>query len=111
MDSIIFFGGPLIDSNERDVGPTVPFLKVVFIFAVRSIVGLPSMLPGRLGAAEASLTEMFQAVAGRTSGSTTAATLFIRLVTPWFALFVGILGLVAVGRSVPASDRMYQSNV
>lgn len=95
----------------RGVGATVPFLEVVFIFAVGSIVGLLSMLPGGLGAAEASLTGMFQAVAGLASGPAAAATLVVRLVTLWFAVLIGILGLMAMRYSVPGLDQAYRRNV
>lgn len=85
----------------RGVGATVPFLVVVFVFAVASIAGSLSLLPGGIGAAEASLAGMFVAVGGLASGQAAAATLVIRLLTLWFAVFVGILGLAAVQRSGP----------
>lgn len=80
----------------RGVGAAVPFLVVVFIFAVASIAGSLSLLPGGIGAAEASLAGMFVAVAGLAGGQATAATLVIRLLTLWFAVFVGILGLAVM---------------
>lgn len=90
---------------------TVPFLEIVFIFAVGSIVGLLSMLPGGLGAAEASLAGMFKAVAGMASGPAVVATFVVRLVTLWFAVFVGILGLVAVQCFVPRPDHVDHRDV
>lgn len=78
------------------VGVQEPFLKVVFIFAVSSIAGAVSMLPGGLGAAEASMAGMFKAVAGIEAGLAIALTIVIRLVTLWFAVFVGMLGLLAL---------------
>jgi uncharacterized protein (TIRG00374 family) len=87
--------------SVRGVDAVVPFLVVVFIFAVASIAGSLSLLPGGIGAAEASLAGMFVAVAGLASGQAAAVTLVIRLLTLWFAVLVGILGLAAVRRFVP----------
>ena len=80
------------------VGAATPFMKVAFIFAVSSIVGLVSMLPGGIGVTEASLTGMFRVTAGLASGPAAAATLITRLVTLWFAASLGILGLAATRR-------------
>ena len=73
-----------------------PFLLVVFVFAVSSLVGVFSMLPGGIGAVEAGLAGQFVAVAGLSAGLAVALTLVIRLATLWFATLVGIVGLFAV---------------
>ena len=73
-----------------------PFLLVVFVFAVSSLVGVLSMLPGGIGAVEAGLAGQFVAVAGLSVGLSVALTLLIRLATLWFATLVGIAGLFAV---------------
>jgi glycosyltransferase 2 family protein len=73
-----------------------PFLLVVFVFAVSSLVGVLSMLPGGIGAVEAGLTGQFVAIAGLSAGLAVALTLLIRLATLWFATLIGILGLFAV---------------
>ena len=73
-----------------------PFLLVVFVFAVSSLVGVLSMLPGGIGAVEAGLAGQFVALAGLPVGLAVALTLLIRLATLWFATLVGILGLFAV---------------
>jgi glycosyltransferase 2 family protein len=73
-----------------------PFLLVVFVFAVSSLVGVLSMLPGGIGAVEAGLAGQFVAVAGLSAGLAVALTLLIRLSTLWFATLVGIIGLFAV---------------
>lgn len=111
MDSSIFFDRPAVDPSVRDVEATVPFLRVVFIFAACYIVGLSATLPEGLGAAETSPAETSRAVAGWTSRLVSVATLFVPPVTPWFAVFFGILGLVAVRRFVPKLDHMCQRNV
>jgi uncharacterized protein (TIRG00374 family) len=78
------------------LGADMPFLLVVFVFAVSSLVGVLSMLPGGIGAVEAGLTGQFVAVAGLSTGVAVALTLVIRLATLWFATLVGIVGLFTV---------------
>ena len=78
------------------IGAEVPFLMVVFIFAVASIVGVASMLPGGIGPAEAGLAGQFIALAGLSSGPAAALTIVIRLATLWFAIVLGIAGLLAL---------------
>ncbi len=73
-----------------------PFLLVVFVFAVSSLVGVLSMLPGGIGAVEAGLAGQFVTVAGLSAGLAVALTLLIRLATLWFATLIGIVGLFAV---------------
>ena len=80
------------------VGAGKPFLMVVFIFAVSSLAGALSMLPGGIGAAEASLAGMFTSVAGLAGGLAVALTLVIRLATLWFATLLGVVGLLLVRR-------------
>jgi uncharacterized protein (TIRG00374 family) len=85
-----------------------PFLLVVFVFAVSSLVGVLSMLPGGIGAVEAGLTGQFVAVAGLTAGVAVGLTLVIRLATLWLATLIGIVGLFAVrallGDAPPEAD-------
>ncbi len=78
------------------VGAHEPFLVVVFIFAVSSLVGVGSMLPGGIGAAEAGLTGMFSTIGGLTAGLSVALTFLIRLATLWFATLIGVAGLFVV---------------
>jgi uncharacterized protein (TIRG00374 family) len=78
------------------LGAESPFLLVVFVFALSSLVGVLSMLPGGIGAVEAGLAGQFVAVAGLSAGMAVALTLLIRLATLWFATVVGIVGLFAV---------------
>jgi uncharacterized protein (TIRG00374 family) len=85
-----------------------PFLLVVFVFAVSSLIGVLSMLPGGIGAVEAGLAGQFVAVAGLSAGLAVALTLLIRLATLWFATLVGTVGLFAVrallGNASPGTD-------
>jgi uncharacterized protein (TIRG00374 family) len=74
------------------------FLLVVFVFAVSSLLGVLSMLPGGIGAVEASMAVQFVAVANLSTGLAGALTLVIRLATLWFATLIGIAGLLLVRR-------------
>jgi uncharacterized protein (TIRG00374 family) len=78
------------------IGADVPFLMLVFIFAVSSILGSLSMLPGGIGAAEAGLAGQFATIGGLSSGIAVALTMVIRLATLWFAILLGVVGLFLV---------------
>jgi len=80
------------------LGVNRPFLLIVFVFAVSSLLGVLSMLPGGIGAVEAGLYGQFVAVANLSTGVAGALTLVIRLATLWFATFLGICGLLLVRR-------------
>ena len=74
------------------------FLMVVFVFAVSSLLGVLSMIPGGIGAVEAGLALQFSRLAGMSSGLAGALTLVIRLAALWWATLIGILGLLLVRR-------------
>jgi uncharacterized protein (TIRG00374 family) len=78
------------------IGAQTPFLMVVFIFAVSSLAGALSMVPGGIGVAEAGLAGMFRTVAGLGTGAAVALTFLIRLATLWFAALIGVAGLLLV---------------
>ncbi|TCJ20594.1 flippase-like domain-containing protein [Rubrobacter taiwanensis] len=78
------------------LGLQIPFLEMTFIFAVASIAGSLSMLPGGLGAAEAGIAGLLHTISGLAAGVAGALTLIIRLVTLWFAVLLGVLGLCAL---------------
>jgi uncharacterized protein (TIRG00374 family) len=80
------------------LGVDRPFLLIVFVFAVSSLLGVVSMLPGGIGAVEAGLYGQFVAVANLSTGLAGALTLVIRLATLWFATLLGICGLILVQR-------------
>jgi uncharacterized protein (TIRG00374 family) len=93
------------------IGAELPFLLVVFVFAAGSLLGVGSMLPGGIGAAEATMAGMFRFYAGLPGGLAVGLTFLIRLATLWFAAVVGIVGLVIVRgmlgetEQAPASER------
>jgi uncharacterized protein (TIRG00374 family) len=80
------------------LGADRPFLPIVFVFAVSSLLGVVSMLPGGIGAVEAGLYGQFVAVTNLSTGLAGALTLIIRLATLWFATLLGICGLLLVQR-------------
>ena len=80
------------------LGADRPFLLIVFVFAVSSLLGVLSMLPGGIGAVEAGLYGQFVAVANLSTGLAGALTLVIRLATLWFATLLGVCGLLIVRR-------------
>jgi uncharacterized protein (TIRG00374 family) len=82
------------------LGAEASFLMVTFVFAVSSLLGVLSMIPGGIGAVEAGLALQFVRLAGISSGVAVALTFVIRLATLWWATLLGILGLLLVRRLV-----------
>jgi uncharacterized protein (TIRG00374 family) len=80
------------------LGADAGFLMVTFVFAVSSLLGVLSMIPGGIGAVEAGLALQFVRLAGLSSGLAAALTFVIRLATLWWATLLGILGLLLVRR-------------
>jgi uncharacterized protein (TIRG00374 family) len=93
------------------LGADAGFLMVTFVFAVSSLLGVLSMIPGGIGAVEAGLALQFVRLAGMPTGLAGALTLVIRLATLWWATLIGVLGLLLVRRILggaslePASER------
>jgi uncharacterized protein (TIRG00374 family) len=65
----------------------------LFSYSFATIVGAISMLPGGLGVTEGSLTFM-SVQQGLSQNDATAATFIIRVVTLWFAVLIGAIGLM-----------------
>jgi uncharacterized protein (TIRG00374 family) len=80
------------------LGADAGFLMVVFVFAVSSLLGVLSMIPGGIGAVEAGLALQFVRLAEMSTGLAGALTFVIRLATLWWATLIGILGLLLVRR-------------
>jgi len=73
------------------IPPGVHTLSIaVFTLAFSTIVGAVSALPGGLGAAEASIAGMLILLMDLSTDTAAAATLIIRFVTLWFAVFLGL---------------------
>jgi uncharacterized protein (TIRG00374 family) len=82
------------------LGADAGFLMVTFVFAVSSLLGVLSMIPGGIGAVEAGLALQFVRLAEMSTGLAGALTFVIRLATLWWATLIGILGLLLVRRLV-----------
>lgn len=79
------------------VGVPMTVAGSLFIFASSTLIGAASMIPGGLGAMEASL--VYQLVdAGASQGQAVAATLAIRLSTLWTGMLLGSLMLLSFSR-------------
>ena len=78
------------------LGADAGFLMVTFVFAVSSLLGVLSMIPGGIGAVEAGLALQFVELAKMSTGLAGALTFVIRLATLWWATLLGILGLLLV---------------
>lgn len=85
-------------------GAGLDLFTATFVYSLSTVAGAVAMLPGGLGATEASMTGMLVAFpTGLGTGEAAAATVLIRLATLWFAVIVGLLALplfrLAVRRS------------
>jgi glycosyltransferase 2 family protein len=65
----------------------------VLVFALGSLAGALSFLPGGLGVAETSMTGLIQVLGDASRAAAVAATVLIRLATLWFAVVLGLSGL------------------
>jgi uncharacterized protein (TIRG00374 family) len=98
------------------VGLGLPFsanvlLASTFVFSVAAWVGALSLLPGGLGAAEASVAGLLLLTVKdplMTAALAGTATLIIRFATLWFGVLLGVLALTRVTRWT-ASDASLQS--
>ena len=78
--------------------PDVAFslAESLFAYSTPLLAGTLSMLPGGLGLTEASMAGLLQGMGGPglTAAIAAASTILIRLVTFWWAIFVGVASLV-----------------
>lgn len=65
-----------------------------FIYALTTVAGALSFLPGGLGVAEATMTAMLVRLIGKSTS--VAATIVTRLCTLWFAMVIGVFALLAL---------------
>jgi glycosyltransferase 2 family protein len=82
-------------------GDLTLLLQATFILAMATLVGAVSMLPGGLGAADASVTGLLLLLVASplmTQPVAVAATLLIRFCTLWFGVLLGIGALAVTGR-------------
>jgi len=70
-------------------------IRAAFVLATSTLVGSASLLPGGLGAAEASSAALLAVVLhGITRPQAVVATLLIRFCTLWFGVAVGVISLI-----------------
>jgi glycosyltransferase 2 family protein len=75
---------------------SVPMGMAVMIYALTTIAGALSFLPGGLGVTEGAMTLMLVKSGGHiTTGTAVAATLLTRFATLWFGVAVGLLFMMA----------------
>lgn len=72
---------------------SLPLLTTVGIYAISTLIGAFTFLPGGIGLTEASMVGLLIAV-GMTSSDASATTLLIRVVTMWFGVGLGWATLV-----------------
>jgi glycosyltransferase 2 family protein len=69
-----------------------------FIYGFATIAGAVTMLPGGLGATDASIAFLLVSLKNVANNVSIAATLLIRIATLWFAVLVGILAVLIYQR-------------
>ena len=86
-------------------GTHVPLGLATLIYAVTTIAGALSFLPGGLLVTEATMALLLvQAAQGVDEPTAVAATLLVRLATLWFAVAIGLLALTALRHSSSKAD-------
>jgi uncharacterized membrane protein YbhN (UPF0104 family) len=73
-------------------------LQATFIYAVASLLGAISFLPGGLGATEGSMAILLTQLSGLDRDPAIAATLLVRFATLWFAVLLGMAALLLLQR-------------
>lgn len=75
------------------------FFTATFVIAAATLIGLVSLLPGGLGAAEISVTAMLLALVRdplMSQDVAVAATLLIRFTTLWYGVLLGVVALLSL---------------
>lgn len=73
-------------------------LQATFIYAVASLLGALSFLPGGLGATEGVLAVLLVQLVAMPEADALAATLIVRFCTLWFAVILGLLAMLTMQR-------------
>jgi uncharacterized membrane protein YbhN (UPF0104 family) len=84
----------------QSLWPAIDSATAFHFFLVSTLVGAASMLPGGLGAMEASLIGLL-VHEGMPLALATSATIGIRLVTLWFGIFIGVCSLSSLRKADP----------
>ncbi|RPI18800.1 MAG: UPF0104 family protein [Ignavibacteriae bacterium] len=72
----------------------VDIFAATFIYGFATIAGAVTMLPGGLGATDASIAFLLVSLKNISENIAVAATLIIRVATLWFAVIVGIIAIL-----------------
>ncbi len=83
----------------RGLGEGVEFLQAVFTYALATLVGALTLLPGGLVTTEGSMAGLLQQFGAGRAGAA-AATLIVRACTLWFAVAIGVVVLGYVAREL-----------
>ncbi|MBI3961540.1 MAG: flippase-like domain-containing protein [Deinococcus sp.] len=86
----------------RSFGSSLGLSQAVWVYALATLAGAVSFMPGGLGTTELSLTGLL-VVLGNSRQEATASTLLVRAATLWFAVGVGVLALPALRYSLQRS--------
>jgi glycosyltransferase 2 family protein len=85
-------------------GTAVPLGLAISIYAITTVAGALSFLPGGLLVTEAAMIAMLvQSSGGVDQPTATAATILTRLATLWFAVALGVIALAVLRRHRPAA--------
>ncbi len=88
----------------RYLGIEVSITVAVGIFALGTLLGALSFLPGGVGPTEAVMGGLL-VLAGASVAEATAATLLVRATTLWWAVLLGAGALIGLGTPPPAAGR------
>lgn len=80
------------------IGLELPLIASLGVYGLAISVGALSFLPGGLGGTEATMI-LLLGVAGVGAADAGAATILLRLATLWFAVLIGIVAAVGLGRA------------
>ncbi len=84
----------VVNSFEIDSLMHINIFAATFIYGFATIAGAVTMLPGGLGATEASIAFLLVSLQNVSENIAVAATLIIRVATLWFAVLVGIVAIL-----------------
>lgn len=79
----------------------VPVALSVFFYATSTLAGAVIPVPGGIGVTEAGLREQMMTMGHVDKPTSTAAMMFVRFATLWFAVAVGFLALALIKRRYP----------
>jgi uncharacterized protein (TIRG00374 family) len=84
----------VINSFDIDSLVHINIFAATFIYGFATIAGAVTMLPGGLGATEASIAFLLVSLQNVSENVAVAGTLIIRVATLWFAVLVGIVSIL-----------------